>query len=229
MHFPENLPAAWKNHLSPEAKQEYFLKLSRFLKGEYQKKQEVFPPREKILRALQSLDYPEVKVVILGQDPYHGPGQAVGFSFAVPNDLRPKPPSLVNIFKEIKSDLNKDIDPTKSELTQWVSQGVLLLNTVLTVRRSQAFSHRDQGWEFFTDRVISRLNDREDPVVFILWGAPSRKKKALITNKQHYIIESAHPSPLSAHSGFFGSRPFSKANAFLVKLGKAPIDWHVTY
>jgi len=198
------------------------------LKQEYQTKKPVYPARERVLRALQDLDYEKVKVVILGQDPYHGPGQAIGRSFAVPNELKPKPPSLMNIFKEIKSDLGKDIDPSKSELSHWVEQGVLLLNTVLTVRMGQAHSHREKGWEAFTDRVIGLLNDRPDPIVFILWGAPARKKKALITNPIHKTIESPHPSPLSAYHGFFGSKPFSKTNALLKKIGKDPIDWEIT-
>jgi len=226
--FPENLPAGWKGHLSAETKKPYFQSLTQFLKQEYQTKKPVYPARERVLRALQDLDYEKVKVVILGQDPYHGPGQAIGRSFAVPNELKPKPPSLMNIFKEIKSDLGKDLDPSKSELSHWVEQGVLLLNTVLTVRMGQAHSHREKGWEAFTDRVISLLNERQDSIVFILWGAPARKKKALITNPIHKIIESPHPSPLSAYHGFFGSKPFSKANALLKKMGKDPIDWEIT-
>ncbi len=177
---------------------------------------------------MQDLDYEKVTVVILGQDPYHGPNQAIGRCFAVPNTLKPKPPSLVNIFKEIQSDLGKPVDPMQSELSHWVEQGVLLLNTVLTVRQGQANSHREKGWENFTDRVIGILNERPDPVVFILWGAPARKKKLLITNKAHKIIESPHPSPLSAYHGFFGSKPFSKANAYLKAMGKPPIDWQIT-
>lgn len=226
--FPNNLPPRWRSFLSPEAEKSYFQGLTSFLKDEYKARQKVFPAKDNVLRALQALDYDAVKVVILGQDPYHGEGQAIGFSFAVPNTLWPKPPSLNNIFKEIRSDLKKEVDPKKSELTGWVKQGVLLLNTVLTVRQSQAFSHRDKGWEQFTDRVIAHLNDRNDPVIYILWGAPSRKKKGLITNQQHFVLESAHPSPLSAHHGFFGSRPFSRANEILKKLGKPPIDWEIT-
>lgn len=226
--FPNNLPPKWRSHLAEEAEKPYFTNLTRFLRTEYQGGQRIFPPRERVLRALQSVDLDQVKVVILGQDPYHGEGQAVGLCFAVPNELKPKPPSLMNIFKEIQTDLGKKVDPTKSELSHWVSQGVLLLNTVLTVRMGQANSHRDKGWENFTDRIIRLLNDRQDPLVFILWGGPARKKKALITNPRHHIIESPHPSPLSAHYGFFGSRPFSKANALLQKMGKPPIDWEIT-
>lgn len=226
--FPENLPQGWRAHLAEEAKKDYFKGLTQFLRREYESRQVIFPPRECVLRALQEVDYENVKVVILGQDPYHGPNQAIGRCFAVPNSLKPKPPSLVNIFKEIESDLGKKADPSASELGSWVSQGVLLLNTVLTVRRAQAFSHRNQGWEPFTDRVIHLLNERHDPVIFILWGAPARKKKTLIQSPPHFVIESAHPSPLSAHNGFFGSRPFSRVNAILEKLGKPPIDWHRT-
>lgn len=227
--FPRNLPQGWRTHLESEAKKEYFEALTNFLRQEYKRGVTVFPPQDKVLRSLQTLDYDDVKVVILGQDPYHGDGQAVGFSFAVPNTLRVKPPSLVNIFKEIESDLKVKVDPTKSELSHWVEQGVLLLNSVLTVRRAQAFSHRDKGWETFTDRVISLLNERTDPVLFILWGAPARKKKALITNRQHKILEAAHPSPLAAHKGFFGCRHFSKANDILRKWGKEPVEWAKTF
>lgn len=226
--FPENLPRGWKSHLAEEQNKDYFQKLTGFLKTEYKTKKEIFPPRDRVLWALQKLDYEKVKVVILGQDPYHGPGQAIGLSFAVPNSLQRKPPSLVNIFKEIEADLGKKVDPTKSELSHWVEQGVLLLNTVLTVRKAQAFSHREQGWEEFTDRVIRLLSDREDPIVFILWGAPARKKKELIRRPPHFVIESPHPSPLSAHHGFMGSRPFSNANTILKKLGKDPIEWEIT-
>ena len=226
--FPNNLPAGWKDQLAEEADKEYFKNLSLFLRSEYQGGQMIFPPKDRVLLALQKVDYAGVKVVILGQDPYHGAGQAVGLCFAVPNNLKPKPPSLMNVFKEIESDTGKKVDFTKSELSHWVDQGVLLLNTVLTVRKAQAFSHREKGWENFTDRVIRILNERTDPVVFILWGAPARKKKLLITGKQHRIIESAHPSPLSAYAGFFGSRPFSKANTALKELGKDPIDWEMT-
>ncbi len=226
--FPQNLPPRWRQYLQPEIEQEYFSSLTKFLRREYRSGQTIFPQRTHILRALQSLDYPQVKVVILGQDPYHGPDQALGLSFAVPNELRPKPPSLVNIFKEIEADLGTKVDRTKSELSQWVQQGVLLLNTVLTVRQGEAHSHREQGWERFTDRAISLLNDRDDPLIFILWGASARKKKALINLSRHAVIESAHPSPLSAYNGFFGSRPFSQANAILKKQGKSPIQWERT-
>jgi uracil-DNA glycosylase len=223
--FPENLPPVWRRELSAEAQKSYFQSLVAFLKSEYGSGRRIFPARDKVLRALQCVDYDEVSVVILGQDPYHGENQAVGLSFAVPNTLARKPPSLMNIYKEIETDLGCKVDRNHSELSHWAAQGVLLLNTVLTVRESEAYSHKEKGWETFTDKVISLLNEREAPVVFILWGAHARKKKALITHSRHPIIESAHPSPLSAHNGFFGSRPFSRANQLLTQLGRSPIDW----
>jgi uracil-DNA glycosylase len=223
--FPENLPPVWRRHLAPEASETYFKELTRFLVEEYRKGARIFPENRNVLRAIQSLDLPDVKVMILGQDPYHGEGQAMGLAFAVPNELSPKPPSLVNIFKEIREDLGVAIPEKCSDLSGWVAQGVLLLNTVLTVRANQAFSHREKGWETFTDAIIRTLDSREDPIVFILWGAAAQKKKALIRNARHFVIESPHPSPLSAHRGFFGSRPFSKANAILRRLGKDEIRW----
>ena len=227
--FPDNLPPSWRGLLAQEKDQEYFKKLTRFLLTEYQAKRKIYPERQWVLRALQAVDYDQVKVVILGQDPYHGEGQAIGLSFGVPNDLFPKPPSLGNIFKELESDLGTKITKERSDLTGWAEQGVLLLNTVLTVRHGQAFSHQDAGWQNFTDRVISRLNERKKSVIFILWGASAQKKKLLITGRQHFILESPHPSPLSASRGFFGSKPFSKVNKILTeKLKQAPIDWSKT-
>jgi uracil-DNA glycosylase len=227
--FPENLPPGWKAHLGGEIDQTYFKSLSQFLINEYNAKKQIYPRRDWVLRALQKVDYDQVKVVILGQDPYHGEGQAIGLSFGVPNELLPKPPSLMNIFKELKSDLGIEIPKNQTDLTGWADQGVLLLNAVLTVRHAQAFSHRDKGWEQFTDRVIATINERKDPVIFILWGAAAQKKKALITNPQHFILESPHPSPLSASRGFFGSKPFSKVNKILAeKMKQAPIDWAKT-
>lgn len=226
--FPENLPSGWKALLAEEKEKSYFKSLNNFLKSELKGSKPIFPSKDRILSALQSVDYNNVRVVILGQDPYHGYGQAIGLSFAVPNSLTPKPPSLVNIFKELESDLKTKINYNNSELSQWTKQGVLLLNTVLTVRASEAFSHRNQGWEFFTDRIITLLSMRSDPIIFILWGASARKKKELIECPPHFIIESAHPSPLSAHNGFFGSRPFSKANSILKKIGKDPIHWEAS-
>ncbi|PIR22124.1 MAG: uracil-DNA glycosylase [Deltaproteobacteria bacterium CG11_big_fil_rev_8_21_14_0_20_45_16] len=224
--FPDGLAIEWRELLAPEADKVYFKALCDFLRSEYNTGTSVFPPRDKVLRALQLVDYSQTKVVILGQDPYHGESQATGLSFGVPDALRIKPPSLLNIFKELQSDLNFAWDKKESELTGWAKQGVLLLNAVLSVRRSQAFSHQAKGWEIFTDRVISLLNEREHGMVFILWGAAAQKKKALITNKRHYLIQSPHPSPLSAHRGFFGSRPFSKSNQILTqKLNLQAIDW----
>jgi uracil-DNA glycosylase len=228
--FPDDLPPQWRKRLAPVSAQPYFKSLTRFLKDEHRAKKKIYPRSEWVFRALQLVDYDHVKVVILGQDPYHGDGQAIGLSFGVANELQPKPPSLANIFKELKADLGIEISRTQSDLTGWAEQGVLLLNTVLTVRRAQAFSHRDKGWEPFTDHVIAELNEREEPVLFILWGAAAQKKRGLITCPQHLILESAHPSPLSAHRGFLGSKPFSKINDILVKkLHQKPIDWsHVT-
>jgi uracil-DNA glycosylase len=222
----QNLPSGWKDKLGSELDKDYFLKLSEFLEIEYQTPQRtIYPAKEHIFRALQEVEYEKVKVVILGQDPYHGPEQAMGLSFAVPNHLRPKPPSLVNIFKEVQSDLGQNMDLSVTDLLSWAQQGVLLLNTVLTVRKGEAFSHRKQGWELFTNRMIELLNERQDPIVFLLWGNPARNKKALIKNRAHFILESPHPSPLSAYQGFFGSRPFSQTNAILKKIGKTPIQW----
>lgn len=223
--FPDNLPEGWRTRLRAEADKPYFGALTQFLLQERRAGAKIFPARERILCALQSVDYADVKVVILGQDPYHGDGQAIGLSFAVPNELRPKPPSLVNIVKELETDLGAKIDATQSDLSGWAQQGVLLLNTVLTVRAHQAFSHRDRGWETFTDQVIRELAARPEPMVFILWGAAAQKKKEFLRGTPHLALEAPHPSPLSAHRGFFGSRPFSKTNAFLQGRGIAPIDW----
>lgn len=205
--------------------QDFFSDLRRFLALEY-REQSIYPAQTHVMRALESVDFDRVRVVILGQDPYHGANQAIGLSFAVPNDFFPKPPSLINIFKELSADLGVAVSRDQSDLTGWVEQGVLLLNSVLTVRHGQAFSHQKKGWEIFTDQVIKSLNSRKDPVVFILWGASAQKKRALISAKHHFVIESVHPSPLSAYRGFFGSKPFSKVNHILVdELKQEPIDW----
>ncbi len=224
-NFPENLPQAWRECLAPEKDKAYFQALSVFLKKEYAAGKEIYPARENVLRALQALDLPKVRVVILGQDPYHGAGQAIGLSFAVPNSLTPKPPSLQNIFKEIESDIGISIPKNLSDLSGWVDQGVLLLNSVLTVQANQAFSHRDKGWEVFTDEVIRAIDRNADRVVFLLWGSAAQKKKFLLTSGKHFVLESPHPSPLSAHRGFLGNKHFSKTNEFLVKTGRKPIDW----
>lgn len=214
----------WNEYLAAELKEDYYLKLRDFLKEEYKTKI-IYPSMYDIFNALHYTSYHECKVVILGQDPYHGPGQAHGLSFSVKPGVK-APPSLVNIFKELQEDLGCKI-PNNGCLKTWAEQGVLLLNTVLTVREHQANSHKGIGWETFTDKVISLLNEREKPVAFILWGGPARRKKVMITNPQHFIVESAHPSPLSASHGFFGSRPFSKVNGFLRSTGQTPIDWQI--
>jgi uracil-DNA glycosylase len=226
--FPENLAEGWKALLGEEIHKEYFKKLVDFIKKERARSQPVYPESQHVLRALQGVPYDAVKVVILGQDPYHGAGQAMGLSFAVPNNLTPKPPSLGNIFKELESDLDVPMKGAASDLLGWQEQGVLLLNTVLTVRAQQAFSHRDKGWELFTDQIIRALDKREKPMLFILWGAAAQKKKLLLSSGRHGVIESAHPSPLSAHRGFMGSRPFSKANAWLELQGLEKINWAQT-
>lgn len=223
--FSANLPPGWRTLLIDEETKPYFRRLASHLANENAAGQLIYPPPDKIFRALQLVDYDAVRVVILGQDPYHGPDQAVGLAFAVPNDHRPKPPSLTNIYKELADDLKGSANTVSSDLTSWAKQGVLLLNTALTVRAGQAFSHRDFGWETFTDRIIALLNARKDPIVFILWGSAAQKKKSLITASQHRCIESVHPSPLSAYRGFFGSKPFSKANDLLAQWGQTPIDW----
>ncbi|MCF2601521.1 MAG: uracil-DNA glycosylase [Veillonellaceae bacterium] len=214
----------WGQYLKEEMAQPYYRQLRQFLIGEYSTKQ-VYPDMYSIFNALHYTSYADTKVLILGQDPYHEPGQAHGLSFSVQPNV-PPPPSLVNIFKELETDLGCTV-PNNGCLEPWARQGVLLLNTVLTVQAHRANSHRDKGWEIFTDKIISLLNQREKPVAFILWGSPARRKKAMITNPQHFIVESPHPSPLSAYRGFFGSRPFSKVNKFLESVGEEPINWQL--
>ncbi|WP_110954717.1 uracil-DNA glycosylase [Anaerosinus massiliensis] len=214
----------WANYLNAELEETYYIKLREFLIREY-KTRTIFPSMYDIFNALHYTSYKDTKVVILGQDPYHGPRQAHGLSFSVQPGVE-APPSLVNIFKELKDDLGCTI-PNNGCLIPWAKQGVLLLNAVLTVRERQANSHQGLGWETFTDKVIALLNERTDPLVFILWGKPAQKKKMMITNPNHYILESVHPSPLSAHRGFFGSKPFSKTNDFLVNHQKTPVDWQL--
>lgn len=212
----------WDEQLREEVDKPYFNDLRYALAKEY-KLHTVYPSKENLFQALKLTSYEHTKVVILGQDPYHGPGQAHGLSFSVMPGVR-IPPSLVNIYKELHSDLEVPI-PNNGYLVPWAKQGVLLLNTVMTVRDGQANSHKGLGWERFTDAVIEKLNEREKPVVFILWGSHAQKKGAFIDRNKHLVLESVHPSPLSAHRGFFGSRPFSKANAFLASQGMEPIDW----
>ena len=214
----------WDSILNEEYNKEYFKNLIDFIKQEYKNKT-IYPKQNEVFNAFRYTDFDNVKVVILGQDPYHGPNQAEGLSFSVSNEVL-KPPSLKNIFKELESDLGIRF-PEDNSLKPWAKQGVLLLNAVLTVEEHKPTSHKDKGWEIFTDNVIKTLNKREKPVVFILWGAYARAKKEYITNPKHYIIESAHPSPFSARNGFFGSKPFSKTNEFLKKNNIKEIDWRV--
>ena len=211
----------WDIILKDEMKKEYFKNLGVFVKNEYRTKT-CYPQYKDIFNALRYTDYDEVKVVILGQDPYHGENEAHGLSFSVLDGVK-RPPSLNNIFKELYDDLG--VKRTTNDLTSWAIQGVLLLNSIMSVVKDTPLSHKGRGWEIFTDDIIRYLNEREKPIVFILWGSYARSKKELITNKNHYIIESAHPSPLSANRGFFGSKPFSKTNNFLVKNGMEPINW----
>jgi len=214
----------WKIHLRGEFGQPYLQNLGKFIKSEYTTKT-VYPAYENIFAALNITPYDNLKVVILGQDPYHGPGQAHGLSFSVPAGI-PFPPSLQNIFKELADDLGHPI-PNSGDLTPWAGQGVLLLNTTLTVLQGQPTSHQGYGWEQFTDRLLEVVNAKDTPVVFILWGSHARSKKKLIDTRKHLIIESPHPSPLSSYRGFFGSKPFSRANEFLTHKGVKPINWQL--
>ena len=211
----------WDIILKDEYEKEYFKNLLNYINEEYNNKT-VYPLKENIFKALEYTDYNDIKVVILGQDPYHGEGEAQGLSFSIPNDIRITP-SLRNIFKELKNDLN--IERTNTDLSDWAKQGILLLNAILTVCKDTPLSHKDKGWEIFTDEIIKKINEREDPVIFILWGNYARSKKKLITNQNHYMIESAHPSPLSASRGFFDSKPFSKTNNILNSINKESIRW----
>ncbi len=215
----------WAPLLEGEFAKPYYQRLRKLLWQEYQTR-EIFPDQYDIYNALHYTSFENTKVVIIGQDPYHGPGQAHGLSFSVKQGVR-IPPSLQNIYKELQTDLGCSI-PNHGCLVEWAKQGVLLLNAVLTVQAGNANSHKGLGWEQFTDEVIKKLNERETPVVFILWGSYAGQKQQLITNSRHFIIKSAHPSPLSAHRGFFGSRPFSRANAFLREIGREEINWQIT-
>ena len=219
-----NLGNSWDGLLAEEFGKPYYLQLRQFLKQEYNT-QQIFPPMHDIFNALRYTPYENVKAVILGQDPYHEPGQAHGLAFSVKKGVMP-PPSLKNIYKELHDDLGVTA-PSHGELTEWAKQGVLLLNTALTVRRGQANSHRGKGWETFTDSVIRILNDKPEPLVFLLWGGNAKGKLPLLTNPKHLVLTAAHPSPLSAFNGFFGCRHFSKANAYLQQNGVTPIDWQI--
>ncbi len=220
-----NLKGEWKSLLEKEASKDYYIRLMDFLDHEYASSS-VYPQKEAIFSAFQMTSYEDVKVVIIGQDPYHGKDQAHGMSFSVQKGMR-VPPSLKNIYKELQEDLG--IAPVQHGfLMEWAVQGVLLLNTVLTVREREPNSHKGKGWERFTDEVIQMLNVREKPVIFLLWGKHAEQKEDMITNSHHYIIKSPHPSPFSARKGFFGSRPFSKVNDILAEMGEEAIDWRLT-
>lgn len=219
-----NIGNDWDGVLKGEFEKEYYLRLREFLKQEYFTRK-IYPDMYDIFNALKYTPYEDVRAVIIGQDPYHGAGQAHGLCFSVREGIE-KPPSLRNIFKEMKDDIGF-IEPENGTLTKWAKEGVLLLNAVLTVREGEANSHQGKGWEIFTDTVISHLNKREKPMVFILWGRNARNKKTLITNPNHKILEAAHPSPLSAYNGFFGCRHFSKTNEFLRQNGLKEINWQI--
>jgi uracil-DNA glycosylase len=220
------LAESWKKFLIEEFEKPYMTDLKKFLKNEKLTKKTVFPPGPLIFNALNTTDFEKVKVVILGQDPYHGPSQAHGLSFSVPQGVR-KPPSLLNIFKELHDDLKIPI-PEHGDLSSWAKQGVLLLNATLTVQASKAGSHQNKGWELFTDKIIHVLNDNKENLVFMLWGSFAQKKGQFIDRKKHLVLESVHPSPLSAYRGFLGCKHFSKANAYLKSKGIKPIDWSIS-
>lgn len=219
-----NISTDWFNILKDEFEKDYYLKLRQFLINEYKTKT-IYPPMDQIFNALNYTSYENTKVLILGQDPYHGEGQAHGLSFSVKYGVK-TPPSLRNMYKELNSDLGCYI-PNHGYLANWAEQGVLMLNTSLTVRAASPNSHRGKGWEILTDEIIKKLNEREKPVVFILWGNNAISKEKFITNPQHLVIKSVHPSPLSASRGFFGSKPFSRTNEFLEKTGQEKINWQI--
>jgi uracil-DNA glycosylase len=225
MPIPPNIHESWHASLAPEFVSEYVAALREFLKAEKVAGKVIYPHSSNWFRALELTPLDKVRAVILGQDPYHGPGQAHGLCFSVQPGVRP-PPSLVNIYKEMESDLGLP-RPRHGFLEHWASQGVLLLNSVLTVEAGQPASHQKRGWERFTDAVIRAVNDRPDPAVFLLWGAYAQKKAAFVDTARHLVLSAAHPSPLAAHNGFFGCRHFSKANAFLSEQSITPIDWQL--
>ena len=214
----------WAEALKDEFNKPYYMELFKFVKNEYDTRV-VYPDSKDLFSALHATPLQNVKVVILGQDPYHEPGQAHGMCFSVKPGIK-IPPSLVNIYKELHDDLGCKI-PDNGYLMKWAKQGVLLLNTVLTVRAHEAFSHKNHGWEEFTDAIIKVVNNKKEPVVFLLWGGPAQKKDVLLNNPNHLILKAAHPSPLSVYRGFWGSKPFSKTNEFLIKNNLEPIDWQI--
>ncbi len=217
------LDASWMAHIGAEFEQPYMTKLKAFLLQEKEAGATVYPKGSEIFNALNTTSFDKVRVVILGQDPYHGPGQAMGLSFSVPKNV-PPPPSLQNIYKEIEAEYGVKM-PRTGDLTKWAEQGVLLLNATLTVRAANAGSHQNKGWEEFTDAIIRALNDQCEHIVFMLWGSYAQKKGAFIDRKKHFVLQSPHPSPLSAHRGFLGNGHFKKANEYLEKQGRKPIDW----
>lgn len=225
--FFGTLPSGWRKHIGDEFSKTYMQKLVSFLNAETSQGKTIFPEAKKTLRAFQFTDFDDVRVVILGQDPYHGVGQANGLAFAVNEGVK-VPPSLRNILKEVSADLQSGTE-LKSHLEGWAQQGVLLLNTVLTVRAHEAFSHRKQGWERFTDSVISALREHPEPIVFLLWGAPAQQKAALLNGSKHAVFQAPHPSPLSAHRGFLGCGHFEQANAYLSSCNRGTIDWSRTH
>lgn len=217
------LESSWKEKLAGEFEKDYMLKLKKFLVSEHEAQKTIFPRGEEYFAALNHTPFDKVKVVIVGQDPYHGPGQAHGLCFSVREGV-PLPPSLLNIYKELEADLG--IPRSKNgSLISWADQGVLLLNSVLTVENGKAASHQGRGWEQFTDRIIALINEQRENVVFVLWGSYAQKKASFVDRKKHFVLESAHPSPLSAHRGFMGSKPFSKVNKYLHSKGIAEINW----
>jgi len=221
----KKLPTLWKSHLVSEFEKSYMQSLHDFLRTEIEQGKPILPPSFLWFNALTTIDLEQVKVVILGQDPYPTPGHAHGLCFSVLPEVKPIPKSLINIYKELEDDLG--IVNTSGNLQSWAEQGVLLLNSVLTVEAGKANSHQGQGWEQFTDRVIEVLNEQPSPIVFVLWGAYAQKKGGIVNNPQHLVLRSPHPSPLSAYRGFYGSKPFSKINDFLTEQGKDPINWKV--
>ena len=225
LNISQEFPELWKLHLSAEFEKDYMQRLQEFLSLEIEQEKTILPHSSNWFNALTTTDFDQVKVVILGQDPYPTPGHAHGLCFSVMPDVKPIPKSLINIYKELESDLG--IVNSNGNLQSWADQGVLLLNSVLTVEAGNANSHQGQGWEQFTDRVIEVLNEQTTPIVFVLWGAYAQKKGAIVNNSQHLVLRSPHPSPLSAYRGFFGSEPFSKINNFLTENSKEPINWKV--
>ena len=219
------MEASWKRQLAAEFEKEYMHNLKAFLKSEYDQGKTIYPAKSEYFAAFDQTPFERTKCVILGQDPYHGPGQAHGLCFSVKPGIK-TPPSLVNIYKEIAQDLGVE-NKGHGHLSSWAQQGVLLLNSVMTVEKGKAASHRKKGWETFTDKVIEVLNEREKPLVFILWGSYAQKKAAFVNRSKHLVLEGPHPSPLSAHRGFFGCRHFSQANEFLISTDQAPIDWEL--